>query len=407
MRSHSLPIPLLFVLACTPETDLRQTQAAATATSTETATGGLTSPESDPLAGQLVEPPPGSTGIATNLASLVVRFTEAVEPAGAAAPVVLRATFGGELALQLGPPVPCAQSCYRIVLAVELAPSSLHRLETVPDALRFLDGKPVPAGSAGSFTTGDAADTFAPRIEAFTAEVSAGCLSFHLAADEAVAVEMMLTAGGQSVLAPSDAFAATIDLSLGLAKLPAGTSCQAVARIVDRAGNSVESLPVSLALPPRLPTLVITEVLANSAGSETTQEFVEIYNAGGEDVDLAGIVIADKAGSDSLPEAILSPGAFALVVAEKYDPAGAGDVPPRDGTLLVRVPGRIGSDGLSNAGEPVRLLTSAGDVISQYGGFVDVSATAWSGKSVKRTAPDACDTAAAWNATPSAATPGW
>jgi hypothetical protein len=71
------------------------------------------------------------------------------------------------------------------------------------------------------------------------------------------------------------------------------------------------------------------------------------------------------------------------------------------------VSGRIGSDGLSNAGEPVRLLTAAGDVISQYGGFIDVSAAAWSGKSVKRSSPEACDAAGTWSATPSPATPGW
>jgi hypothetical protein len=108
-----------------------------------------------------------------------------------------------------------------------------------------------------------------------------------------------------------------------------------------------------------------------------------------------------------LPEATLCSGALALIVAEKYDPAEGSDVPPRDGTLLIPVSGRVAGDGLSNAGEPVRLLSSAGDVVSQYGGWVDVSATAWSGKSVKRSSPDACDAPVAWSATPSPATPGW
>jgi hypothetical protein len=180
-----------------------------------------------------------------------------------------------------------------------------------------------------------------------------------------------------------------------------------LARVLDRGGNRAESASLSVVLPPPLPALVITEILANSAGSETTQEFVELYNAGSEALALGGFLLADKSGSDALPNDILPPGSFAIVVAEKYDPAEGSDVPPRAGTLILRVPGRIGSDGLSNGGEVVRLLTSSGDVLSQYGGFVDVSASAWSGKSVKRSSIEACDTASAWTATPSASTPGW
>jgi len=393
------------LLACTPETDLRQTQTAEV--STDATTGSPTNPEIDPLAGQLVDPPKGTTGIATNLASLVVRFTEPVQPTGVVPPFVLRAADGGEMALGLGAAVPCGQTCYRIALGAGLVPSSLNTLESVDGGLQFLDGKPVPAGIAGAFTTGPAADLFVPRIEEFTAAVAEGCVSVHLTADEVVRAEITLTAGDQIVSLPESDFASTIDFADRLGEMTAGTSVQVAARVADRAGNVAESATISLPLPPALPRLAITEVLANSAGSETTQEFVEIYNWGSVDVPLVGLVIADKAGSDTLPEATLSAGAFALVVAEKYDAAEGSDVPPREGALLVLVPGRIGGDGLSNAGEPVRLLTSAGDVISQYGGWVDVNASAWSGKSVKRSSPEACDLASAWNTTPSAATPGW
>jgi hypothetical protein len=404
MRAYPCSIPCLFLLACTPETDLRQNQ---TEAATETTGGGLSSIDPDPLGGQLVEPPTGSIGIATNLASLVVRFTEAAQAVASDPPFRMRSAAGDEMPLQLGGVVPCPQTCYQIPLVVELGPSLLYTLETVAGGLQFLDGKPVPAGSVGSFTTADAADRFAPRVEGFTAEVTEGCLSVHLAADEPVRAEIALDAGGQTASISAGDFASTIDVAQRLPDLPAGTSAQAVARVVDRAGNAADSSPIPLNLPPLLPRIVITEVLANSAGAETTQEFVEIYNAGSEAAALGGLVIADKTGTDTLPEASLTPGAFALVVAEKYDPAEGSDVPPRDGTLLVHVSGRIGSDGLSNAGEAVRLLTAAGDVISQYGGFIDVSASAWSGKSVKRSSPEACDAAKAWSATPSPATPGW
>jgi hypothetical protein len=103
-----------------------------------------------------------------------------------------------------------------------------------------------------------------------------------------------------------------------------------------------------------------------------------------------------------LPEAFLPAGAYAVVVPEAYNAADGKDPAPRDGTLIVRVPGRLAGDGLANTGEPVRLLTAGGDVISQYGGWVDVSATAWSGKSVKRASPEACDSPDAWSKSPSA-----
>ena len=405
MRTQPSALACFFLFACTPQTDLRQDQAALP--TTETTNGSLTSPDPDPLAAELVEPPAGASGIPTNLASMIVRFTEAVQATGSAPAFVLRSTAGDELPLPLGAAAPCAEACYQVALSVELLPSALYTLESLSGALQFLDGKPVPAGSAGAFTTSEGADLFAPRVIGFTVTTAEGCLIAHLDADEPVRAVIGLSAGGQGVSVAADDFAVSLDLAQRVPDLPTAASAEAVAHVVDRAGNSADSAAVALSLPPSLPRIVITEVLANPAGSETTQEFVEIYNAGDEDVALGGLLVADKSGSDVLPAAILAPGAFALIVGEKYDPAAGGDAAPREGTLLVRVAGKLGSDGLSNAGEPVRLLTAAGDVISQYGGWVDVSASAWSGKSVKRSSVDACDAASAWSTSPSPATPGW
>jgi hypothetical protein len=405
MRPFKYVVLCFSGLACTPATDLQQEQAA---TPTSEATNGqVTDPDSDPLAGVLVEPPSGSANLPTNLANIVVRFTEEVQAAGVDTPFMLRPSTGDGLPLPLGTAVPCEGRCYQILLGKPLDPSTLYALETLPNALCFLDGKPTPGGSAGSFTTGAEADSFAPRIEAFTVQVNEGCLSAHVAADESVHADIVVTALDGQASITADGFAATLDLVKRLPDLPAGARAQAVVRVVDRAGNSAASAPVELDLPPRLPPLAITEVLANPAGSENTQEFVEIYNAGSDAEPLGGLLVADKAGSDALPDTLLPAGAYALVVPESYDAADGKDPAPRDGTLLVRVPGRLAGDGLSNTGEPVRLLNAGGFVISQYGGWVDVSATAWSGKSVKRASPQACDSPDAWNKTPSAPTPGW
>jgi hypothetical protein len=403
MRLFKYSILSFIGLACTPATDLQQEQSSPS----DASSGALSSSASDPLAGVMVEPPSGTTGIPTNLAAIVVRFTEAVAPTGVALPFLLRPATGDVLLLALGEAAPCTGNCYKIQPGATLAPSTLYTLETSPSSLQFLDGKPTPSGSAGSFTTGDAADLFAPRIEAFTAQVDEGCLSVHVAADELVLAEIALSAGDAQASISADHFAITLDFAERLPDLPAGVRAQAVLRIVDRAGNSAASTPAALDLPPKLPRLVITEVLANPAGSENTQEFVEIYNAGSENVALAGLQLADKAGSDTLPDGSLSAGAFAVIVPENYNAADGKDPAPRDGTLVVRVPGRLAGDGFANTGEPVRLLSADGHIISQYGGWVDVSASAWSGKSVKRSSPEACDSADAWSKSPSAPTPGW
>jgi Lamin Tail Domain len=405
MRLTRTLIPCIAWVACTPATDLQEEQAAVPVP--ESTSGSLSSPAPDPLAGVLIEPPPGSAGLPTNLAVIIVRFTEEVQAAGTDLPFMLRPTTGDGLALALGPAVPCVGRCYQIQPGGALAPTALYSLEVLPNTLQFLDGKPAPGGSAGSFATAAQADPFAPRIETFTVQVTEGCLAAHVVADELVRAEIVVTAGDGQALLSVGQFATTLDSAARLPELPSGVIAQAVLRVVDRAGNSAVSTPVALDLPPRLPRLAITEVLANPAGSENTQEFVEIYNADSESVALGGLLVADKAGSDALPEALLPAGAYAIVVPEAYNPADGKDPAPRDGTVIVRVPGRLAGDGLANAGEPVRLISADGFVISQYSGLVDVSATAWSGKSVKRASPEVCDGPDAWSKTPSAPTPGW
>ncbi len=70
-------------------------------------------------------------------------------------------------------------------------------------------------------------------------------------------------------------------------------------------------------------SLLITEVIAN-ASTESTGELVEIYNAGGSAVDLAGLILTDGDDDDVLQaygggDTILAPGAYAVVVDPEYD----------------------------------------------------------------------------------------
>ena len=225
--------------------------------------------------------------------------------------------------------------------------------------------------------------------------------------DEAVWSEIIITAGDQEANLGLGEIGTKFDLLTHLPDLPADADAQAIVRAVDRAGNSADSAMLALHLPPKIPRLVITEVLGNPAGSEYTQEFAELKNLEAEPVSLAGLSIADKTGSDVLPDVAVPAGGFALVVAANFVEDDGKDPVPRDGTALVRVSGRIGADGLSNAGEPVRLVSGEGVVVSQYGGWVDVSATAWNGMSVHRISVDACDQPSAWTNSPEMPTPGW
>jgi len=288
-----------------------------------------------------------------------------------------------------------------------LEPTTSYVVEIGADALHFAGGKPVPAGQVGSFTTADAPDEYAPLIVGFAMALVEECAQAQFETDEPAWGQIIIAAGDQVVSLDLGAMSTKFDLLTHLPELPADVDAQAVARATDRAGNSADSPPVALHLPPKLPRLVITEVLANPAGSEYTQEFVELENLEADPVSLAGMLIEDKTGSDVLPDMAVPAGGFALIVAANFVADDGKDPVPRDGAVIVPVSGRIGADGLSNSGEPVRLVSSSGVVVSQYGGWVDVSASAWNGMSVNRVSVDACDQPNAWSSTPEMPTPGW
>lgn len=108
-------------------------------------------------------------------------------------------------------------------------------------------------------------------------------------------------------------------------------------------------------------TLLITEVLANAI-SESTGEFVEIWNSGTEDVDAAGLVIIDASGSsDTLVsysggDTIIPGGSYAVIV----DPNYMGQyIIPADVALLTTPDSTIGN-GLSNETDTVSLFDTDG-----------------------------------------------
>jgi hypothetical protein len=136
---------------------------------------------------------------------------------------------------------------------------------------------------------------------------------------------------------------------------------------LDAGDGPVRVLQQLLSTRPALPTLSISEVLADPLGDETSHEFVEIWNFGGESVALDGISLADDGEARPNPIATglqLAPRARALLVSDSFDPSGDRDVPPAPGCLLLRVGTNLTRGGLANGGEALFLRGAAGDRLS-------------------------------------------
>ena len=110
---------------------------------------------------------------------------------------------------------------------------------------------------------------------------------------------------------------------------------------------------------------IISEFVAsNSDGlvdaNGDTSDWIEIFNAGDADVDLAGYTLTDDAGSPgrwafpSIPSTVLAAGDFLVVTA-------ATDTDPTDNSVLFT------GFGLSAGGEYVGLYDSLGNVVSEFG----------------------------------------
>lgn len=91
------------------------------------------------------------------------------------------------------------------------------------------------------------------------------------------------------------------------------------------------------------------------SGRDSAYEWVELFNAGSDPVDLKGWKLADSKTADVLPAAVVPPRGFVVV-------AGRSATFPTD-VLVARVTdGELGS-GLNNGGETVRLFAPTGEEV--------------------------------------------
>jgi hypothetical protein len=378
---------IVWLAACAPDTDLTRIPAS-----------GVGSPALAVAGAMLLDPPAGAVDVPVNLAAVVVRFAEPVSWGGdglricdrAAAPPELIACDGG--------------ACYRAVLAAEL-PAGAGCQVAVGAGTTDAGGADLGGGSLGSFDVAAGRDDTPPALADVIVEAAGPCAAVSFATDEPAAATVSIEASEGAVVRTFGWGQTAFDAAVPLSSLPASSAATVTVSVADRAGNVAVSPPVPFDTPPVLPPLAITEVVANPAGPEPAQEYVELRNLSGEPVTLAGLRLEDSKGGDDLPAEEVPGDGYALVVPSSYVAGQSGDPSPRSGTLLVRVDARIGADGLTNGGEAVRLVLGS-TVVSSYGGWVSVSAASWSGQGVHRLDQTACDRPEAWNRTPMPPTPG-
>lgn len=268
---------------------------------------------------------------------------------------------------------------------------------------------PPPPGGAAQIAGKPAPDDgMPPHIQQLVVDPGA-CVHVAVLPNKAAKAHLRFTSGSQTQMVEAELRSdGWLEAFTPLETFTPQTEGGVAALLEDAQGRTAVSGPQTFISPPARAPLIITEVMANPAGSEYTQEYVELLNAGEAPLSLMGFTIEDASAADVLPSVVLAPHAYALLVADAFDETGGGDVAPSAGTLIIRVAGRLGRDGLTNGGEAVSLRDATGAVVSQFPGLVDMSATAWNGRSAHRVPPtDPCDRPLLWTERPQPPSPGW
>lgn len=138
------------------------------------------------------------------------------------------------------------------------------------------------------------------------------------------------------------------------------------------AATAVSPTPSAIAPGVLLP-LLISEILYDPAisGNDAAEEWAELYNPGPAAVQLTGWSIGDREAWDPLPEALLAPGAHALVAADAAQAARLALAAP-ERRILSLADGSLGG-GLGNGGDVLRLRDPTGRLVDavSYGDNLD------------------------------------
>ena len=342
---------------------------------------------------RLEAPRTGAVDVVPNLREAVVTFSrpvsfvdgdslKVVDDADQPAPVSIAADpMPGRFHIRFDKPL-AALSRYRVLALAGI-------LDDEGDAPFALDPPP-------SFSTGSELRTTPPAIDRLELAASSGCLVARFSTSRPALARLCVD--GDCV--DEAAMRALHEVSH---PLPAGATAGVSLRARDESTAPEGTLGPIAAPASSSRTLTITEVLSHPLGARLAQQFVEIQNRGGSDVELGGLEIHDDAGFDTLPDATLPPGGYALLVPIDFVEDDGLDPAVEQGTVIVRLgDGKIGKNGLRLSGEAVSLVDPDEGPVSK---FSTVGLKLAAGQSARRALP--CDVSGAYEATPgNRSTPG-
>ena len=345
---------------------------------------------------ELVAPPAGASDVVRNLRRVSLRFNRPV-------------TGADEESLRLVDEE--GESIAARVAAADDAPRGFHLLLQAPlralrryhveagDRVRDEAGQPPYAyDPAPGFTAGIEVRELSPTISMIELQASSGCLVASFTSARPAAARLCVD--GDCVDREEPRVLHRLERPLGF-----GAAAQVKLEARDESSAAPAHAGPLPAPATSTRTLVITEVLAHARSGALAGQFVELRNVGAAPVATGGLELHDERGGSALPDAVVAPGAFALVVPQGYAPAGGpeGDPSPAPGTTLLRVAaGHLGGNGVRQSGEAIELREADGRPLSR---FSTVGVTLSAGQSARRAAP--CDRDGAWESTPGGgSTPG-
>jgi hypothetical protein len=367
-------------------------------------------------------------GVPTNIPRAVVRFSKRVSNAGNPGQILLLGGDEAPVAINvldgfvLGLPE-CngagISRCFSLEIAQDLLPNSSQQI-LLGDGITDVSGaQSLVEPKSFRFSTGAGPDAQAPQfIVPPTVAVQDTSATLTFVVDEASAGSVrfgLLNPNENEVVSQvTDLGGGQFRHDVRLSPLSPETNFVFEASVRDFADNESTQSGNFTTAPP-LPALRLSEVFANpEASSESTEEFVELFNADTQAIDLAGMAVQRVQGGAAVSTlfiasraagTVLQPGQFALLVGSSFAPAL---ITPSAQALVVSAVSATGTPlslSLSNTTDQGYNLVSGGFLLDTFTNFIDPECN---GQSIERIDLAAGDVAGnyAFSGDPSGATPG-